>query len=443
MMTALLLFAIVCVAGFFYWLWERRDRVVEETAVAVVRDIAAMGDDVSAASLHPQIDPSKCIGSGACVRACPEKVVVALVGGYAKLVNPLGCIGHGACESACPVGAITLVYGDKTRGLELPRVDPFFQTNRRGVYVIGELGGMGLIRNAVSQGKQAADHVIAGTAKEPTLRRGVGGALDALVVGAGPAGISATLRLMEAGLKVHLIDREGFGGTILHYPRAKVVMTGAIELPIYGTLKKRTMSKEALVALWQDILARTQPPFVGGELVERLSLGDDDMWSVHSTSGVRRAANVLLALGVRGSPQKLGVSGEDLPKVAYRLLEPTEFEGKRVLVVGGGNSAVESAIALADYGGCASVAISYRRAHFARCRGENRRRIEEAIAQGKVTALMSTEVQHITEDSVTLSTPEGPRVLPNDGVIVQIGGTSPSKLLRSFGVEIITKYGEA
>jgi thioredoxin reductase (NADPH) len=443
MTTTLLLFAIVCVAGLLYWLWERGDRAVEANAVAVVRDLAAMGEDVSAASLHPVIDPAKCMGSGACVRACPEKIVVALVGGYAKLVNPMGCIGHGACEAACPVGAISLVYGDKTRGLELPRVDSFFQTNRRGVYVIGELGGMGLIRNAVSQGRQAAEHVIAGAGKEPVLRRGHGDALDALVVGAGPAGMSSTLRLMEAGLRVQLIDREGFGGTILHYPRAKVVMTGAVELPIYGTVKKRTMSKEALVALWQDILAKTQPPFVSGELVERLTLGDDDIWSVHSTSGVRRAANVLLALGVRGSPQKLGAAGEELPKVAYRLLEPGEFEGKHVLIVGGGNSAVESAIALADYGKCASVAISYRRAHFARCRAENRTRIEAAIAQGKVEALMSTEVQRITESDVTLTTPAEPRTIPNDAVIIQIGGTPPSKLLRSFGVEIVTKYGEA
>jgi thioredoxin reductase (NADPH) len=443
MITTLLLFGIFCLAGLLYWLWERSDRAQEATAVAVVRDLEAMGETL-AASLHPVIDPAKCMGSGACVRACPEKVVVALVGGYARLVNPMGCIGHGACEAACPVGAIKLVYGEKTRGLELPRVDPFFQTNRRGVYVVGELGGMGLIRNAVSQGKQAADHVIAGSADKPeALRRGANGALDAIVIGAGPAGISATLRLMEAGLSVQLLDREGFGGTILHYPRAKVVMTGAIELPLYGTVKKRTMSKEALVALWQEIQATTKPPFVSGELVESLTLEADDMWSVHSTSGVRRAANVLLALGVRGSPQKLGVAGEDLPKVAYRLLEPDEFSGKHVLVVGGGNSAVESALALADHGQCASVTISYRRGQFARCRGENRSRIDVAIAQGKVQALMTSQLQRIGVHDVALETPQGPRVIPNDALIVQIGGTPPSKLLRSFGVEIVTKYGEA
>jgi len=441
-MTWLWLLGIACIAAFLYWLWERSDRAREAEAVAVVHDIAAMGEDVFAASLHPQIDPNKCIGSGACVRACPEKVVIGLIGGHARLVNPLGCIGHGACEASCPVGAITLVYGDKRRGVELPRLDPNFQTNRRGVYIIGELGGMGLIRNAVIQGRQAADHVIAGEGDVP-LRRGKEGALDAIVVGAGPSGISATLRLMEAGLKVELLDREGFGGTILHYPRAKVVMTGAIELPLYGTVKQRTMSKEALLALWQKIQATTSPPLITGELVERLELGADDTWLVHSTSGVRRAANVLLALGVRGSPQKLGVPGEELAKVAYRVLEPTEFSGKHVLVVGGGNSAVESAIALANQGRCASVGISYRRAHFARCRGENRAQIEEAIASRRVTAYMGTEVRRITEREVTLEGPDGAQTLPNEAVVIQVGGTSPTQLLRSFGVELITKYGEA
>ena len=443
MISALVLGAVVGVAALLYALWERAERAQEQVVAQVAQDTAAMGDVVPP-SLSPFIDPGICMGSGACVRACPEKVVIGLVDGLAKLVNPLGCVGHGQCEAACPVGAIKLVYGTKTRGVELPRVDGHFQTNRAGVYVIGELGGMGLIRNAVSQGAQAAAHVIAGDGDPDTrLRRGVDGAHDAIVVGAGPAGISATLALMEAGLRVLLLDREQFGGTILHYPRAKIVMTGTLEVPLYGKVKQRTMSKEELVQLWQDIHARMKPPFSSGELVEGLALDADGMWSVRSTRGVHRAANVLLALGVRGSPMKLGVPGEEQPKVAYRLLEPSEFSAKHVLVVGGGNSAVETALALADHGRCASVTISYRKQQFARCRGQNRARIEQAIAQGHIAAELPSEVLAIGVSDVTLKTASGPKQVHNDATIVQIGGTPPSQLLKSFGIEIVTKYGEA
>lgn len=437
--------AILAVSFLLYVLWERRDGRREGKARKVVEDLSGMGELV-AASLNPQIDPVRCIGSGACVQACPEKQVIAVVGGTAKLVNPLGCIGHGVCESACPVDAIKLVYGSKTRGVELPRIDPRFETNQAGVYVIGELGGMGLIRNAVEQGRQAAVGVVRGDPEhERPPRRGVGDALDAIVVGAGPAGISATLGLMEAGLRTLLLEREGFGGTVLHYPRAKVVMTGDLNFPVYGRVNKAIMSKEQLVELWQDIERKTEPPLRMGELVEKLSRDPDGMWRVHATSGEFRAANVLLALGVRGSPRKLGVPGEEQAKVAYTLLEPEPFAGKHVLVVGGGNSAVENALALADARCCASVSISYRKTAFARCRGENRARIDAAIAAGTIRGLLPSEVQEVGHDFVTLSGGEtgGIETIPNDAVIVQIGGTPPGNLLKSFGIEIVTKYGEA
>lgn len=434
---------VVGVAGLLFWLWERVEQRREQVVTQVAQDTAAMGDVVPP-SLHPLVDLNTCMGSGACVQACPEKVVIGLVAGQAKLVNPLGCVGHGECEAACPVSAIKLVYGTKTRGVELPRINRYFETNRPGVYVIGELGGMGLIRNAISQGYQAAQHVIAGDGTpDAALRRGTTDALDAVVVGAGPAGISATLALMEAGLKVLLLEAEQFGGTIMHYPRAKVVMTGALDIPLHGRVKRSTMSKEQLVKLWQTIQQNQKPPVQTGELVERLSREADDTWVVHSANRQYRTANVLLALGVRGSPMKLGVTGEELAKVSYRLLEPAEFADKNVLVVGGGNSAVETALALADAGCCRSVSLSYRKTQFARCRGSNRTRIDEEIASGRVRAFLPSEVQEIGLEHVVLKTPSGDERIDNDAVVIQIGGTPPSQLLKSFGIEIVTKYGEA
>jgi thioredoxin reductase len=305
------------------------------------------------------------------------------------------------------------------------------------VYVIGELGGMGLIRNAVLQGRQAADHVV--TRPEP--RRAPPDAYDVAVVGAGPAGISATLRLMEAGLRVIMLEREAFGGTIIHYPRAKVVMTGLLELPIVGKVGAKRMSKEELVEVWKSIQQRTNLPVRVGVLVESVDPEPDGMWRLSTNAGPLRAANVMLALGRRGSPRKLEVPGEDLPKVHYRLLEPTEFRGKHMLVVGGGNSAVESALSLADAGGCASVAISYRRAAFARCRADNRRRIDEAIAAGRVNALMPSEIARITPNEVLLKMNGQAQPIRNDAIIVQVGGTAPADILAKFGVDVVQRFG--
>jgi len=416
--------------------WRTREQKRTETGRQELDELLAMGDVVPA-SIHPWIDPIRCIGSGACVYACPEKSVLTVVNGRGVLTNPLGCIGHGACASACPVQAITLVFGTAKRGLELPSVDPDFQTNQQGVYIVGELGGMGLIRNAVSQGRQAADHIVAGE------RRGAGESLDAVVVGAGPAGISATLRLMEAGLRVLLLEREAFGGTITHYPRAKVVMTGSLDFPVYGRVSKRKMSKEQLVELWEDIKEKTGLEVAVGELVKKIERGQYGSWLVSSSGGVFSAANVLLALGRRGSPRKLDVPGEDLSKVVYRVIEPEVFQDQHVLVVGGGNAAVESAFALIDGGKCASVSISYRKNSFARCRQPNRQRVDAEIQAGRLTALMGTEVEEVFEDRVTLRNgAAAPLTIQNDAVVVQVGGTAPTALLQDIGIEIVTKYGE-
>jgi thioredoxin reductase (NADPH) len=405
-------------------------------AGAARRLLDAQDEELVPVSLHPQIDPLRCIGSGACVRACPEGKVLQIVDGVARLVNPLGCVGHGACALACSMDAIRLVFGTETRGVELPRLDESFQTSAPGVYVVGELAGMGLIRNAVRQG------VLAGAA---IARRAplAGDVLDAVVVGAGPAGISAGLALQFARKRLLVLERETFGGTIAHYPRAKVVMSGELELPGYGRIKRTRMSKEELLALWQDIRSKTQLPVETDTMVSGLSRDPSGAWRVESSRGIVLAGSVVLALGRRGAPRKLEIPGEELPKVAYGLIEPEEHAGRHVLVVGGGNSAIESALALADFGGCASVSISYRREHFARARGDNLSRIGAAIARGAVRALLGTELTSIAADHICLRRGDGDaETLANDAVIIQIGGTDPSSLLRTFGVELHTKYGD-
>ena len=121
------------------------------------REAAAEAGLLEPSSLHPKIDPVKCLGCGACVSVCPEGDVLGMINGKAELIEPSECIGHGACKAACPRDAITLVFGTETRGVDIPHVGPDFQTNVPGIFIAGELGGMGLIRNAIEQGRQAIE----------------------------------------------------------------------------------------------------------------------------------------------------------------------------------------------------------------------------------------------------------------------------------------------
>jgi thioredoxin reductase (NADPH) len=207
----------------FYILRQRRThsrglQTLEETVAAGMTEPA---------SLHPLIDASKCLGCGACVKACPEAPhhdVLGLINGKAVLIGPSNCIGHGACKTACPFDAITLVFGTEKRGLDLPVLKPNFESNVAGVFVAGELGGMGLIKNALTQGQQALEAIAKSRVKHP-------GALDVLIVGAGPAGLAASLAAKKMGLDYQAVEQDSLGGAVFQYPRGKLVMTAPVELP--------------------------------------------------------------------------------------------------------------------------------------------------------------------------------------------------------------------
>ncbi len=435
----MLLPAAVVFATLFIFFFIRRSSVQKERqAERTLADISALGDNLVPSSIHPKIDTDRCLGSGACVRACPEHDVIGIIGGRVNLVNPLACVGHGACAEACPVDAIELVFGTLKRGVELPLLSESFETSVPGVYIVGELGGMGLIRNAIAQGREVGEAIA-----ERSRRSTTADCYDAVVVGAGPSGISATLSLLEKGLRVLLLEGGEFGGTIAHYPRGKVVMTGPIELPGMPKLKRRTMSKEELVSLWMQVREQKKLPLQTEALVSQLDVLDDSI-VLHTAKGNYTAANVVLALGRRGSPRKLEVPGEELAKVFYRLLEPEPFEDNDVLVVGGGNSAAECALALAHFGKCKSVALSYRRSEFARLRAQVRDSLVGSIENGTILTHLNTQVSEIGVDSVTLSHEDGRETqLANDAVIVQVGGTPPSALLAKFGISTVEKRGEA
>lgn len=385
-------------------------------------------------SLHPHIDLSLCCGSGACVAACPEETVIGLIDGKAQVVDPTACIGHGACAAACPTEAITLVFGTEKRGVELPVVSPTFETNVPGLFIAGELGGMGLIRNAITQGVQAMDAI----SKLSGLRRG--DRLDVLIVGAGPSGFAASLAAKEKGLRYRTIEQETFGGTVSHFPRGKLVMTAPAKLPIVGQMKFREVSKETLLAFWAE--ARQKAGIEISYEEQLLGLDrDGDGFIARTSKGSHRTRAVLLCIGRRGTPRKLGVPGEDTPKVVYRLVDPQQFAGQRVLVVGGGDSALEAAATISEETD-AIVDLSYRSEAFQRAKRKNRERVDAAAASGRLTVRLSSQIKSIAPRHVHLKTKDGEIELPNDAIIVCAGGVLPTDFLKSLGISTTTKFGE-
>lgn len=417
--------------------WFLRRRVHLETVSARTQDEASSAGLVDPVSLHPIIDPARCIGCGSCVKACPEQPmhhVLGVVAGRAALVSPTDCIGHGACKTACPTEAITLVFGTERRGVEIPVLSPKFETNVPGIFIAGELGGMGLIRNALEQGRQAVEAI-------HSSRKANGDQLDLVIVGAGPAGFAASLTALSKRMRVVTLEQESLGGCVFQYPRGKLVMTAPANLPIVGRINLRHTSKEQLLQFWREAEQKSGVKINYRERVDRIEpVGSG--FRVQTTNGSYHTRSVLLAIGRRGTPRKLGVPGEELPKVVYRLIDPEQYAGQNVLVVGGGDSALEAAASIAELGNT-KVVLSYRGEAFGRAKQGNRARVTAATQTGGLQVMLNSNVKHIGAEEVAIEQIGRMHRVPNDAIIVNAGGILPSEFLRSIGIHVETKYGTA
>lgn len=387
-------------------------------------------------SLHPVIDTDICIGTTACIDACPEHDILGFINGKATTINASRCVGHGACFHACPLGAITLVIGTEKRGVDLPHVSKDFETNVSGIYIAGELGGMGLIKNAVTQGYQAVNNL----AKKINSTKVD---YDLVIIGAGPAGISASLTAKELGLNFITIEQDTLGGTVYSFPRKKVIMTSPMYLSLYGKVNKTEFTKDELLELWDNVLAKNKIDINQNEKVESI-LPIEGNFEVITKKRKIKTQKVLLAIGRRGSPRKLGVPGENLEKVSYRLIEPELINDKNVLVVGGGDSAIEAALSLIE--GNNKIYLSYRNDSFSRIKPKNYDLINKAINSKKINVIFNSNVKEIKESFVTLTINEKNTTselkLLNDLVYIFAGGELPNEFLQKAGIMITKKFGE-
>jgi thioredoxin reductase/Pyruvate/2-oxoacid:ferredoxin oxidoreductase delta subunit len=385
-------------------------------------------------SQHPHIDTQYCIGCATCTTVCPEGDVLAMLAGQAVIVNGYKCIGHSLCAESCPVGAITMVMASPSMGANLPQLTPQFETSVSNMFIVGELGGLALIKNAINQGRDCVDQI---TGRVSGIRRATGNpdVLDLLIVGAGPGGISASLRAIEKKLKYLTVDEGEVGGTVAKYPRQKLVLTSPVELPIYGKFRKTELSKEDLLAIWYEVLGKAEFKFRTGEKVEDVKKGPDGIFTIKTAKGEHRALSVILALGKGGIPRKLGVKGEELPKVMYRLIEADHYVNKNILVVGGGDSAIEAAMGLANQVGN-KVTLSYRKESFSRLKDRNEKRIQECIQKGKLTVIFNSLPVEFKANSVILEVNGKAQEIPNDYSWIFAGGEPPTAFLKKIGVQV-------
>ena len=382
----------------------------------------------------PVIDVDACIGCGACVHACPYSVL-EVIDEKAKVMRPEACKLDMACVDICPPGAIKIVGSQvPVREVYVPSMNANLESNVAGLYIAGELGGRGLIKLAINQGKAVIEHLAARRGKEHSL---AGDTFDVVIVGAGPAGISATLSAKERGLRSLTLEQGDIASTIRHYPRKKFLLAEPVAVPIYGNLWVADSEKETLLEVWEKIIEKTGIEIRSHERVVALDKAND-LFRVVSEKGEYRSRFVVLAIGKRGSPRKLGVPGEGLAKVMYQIADVEAYENLKILVVGGGDSAAEAAVALSR-SGTNVVHLVHRGGELARVKSRIVEKLNEAIARQKLTLLLNSHVREIRGREVVLQAANGVLTLDNDYVFAMIGGETPFDFLKKCGIEVVKR----
>ena len=414
----------------------RRMELARMRASMGARSVAVEDGAHEARLQQPVVDLSRCLGCGTCVAACPEDGVLELIHGQAMVVRGARCQGISACERECPAGAIAISLAHAKERGDVPALNPDLEAaGSPGLFLAGEVTAHALVKTAIDHGRAVGAEVARRSAAMNGERSK---ALDLIIVGAGPAGLACSLEAKRAGLNFITIEQElEAGGAVAKYPRGKLVVSEPVDLPLHGRLKRNAYTKESLGELWDELIERHDLPIQGGETLTSLERTSAGTFVAAHTTGESEAHHVCLALGRRGTPKRLGVPGENLAKVQYQLLDANAIQGSRLLVVGGGDSAIEAALGLAEQPGN-EVTLAYRGQHFNRLRTRNAERLAACEASGAIEVLRQCELAAVQPDSVELAQVRGTGIekfaRPNDAVFVMIGGTPPFALLEAAGV---------
>ncbi len=424
------LLAMVFITVVVFYLWNT-DRLTVSLKTAETKP-----DDTllpEPATLQPQIDAEKCIGCGQCIDACPENGVLAVKGHKVILADYTRCLGHGACFQICPFDAITLAAGRERRGEELPHLYENFESAMQGIFIAGELGGMGLLRNASEQAILAVDNIVR------SLKDNRKADYDLVIVGAGTAGLSAALNARKNNLRFIVLEQDTIELSILNYPRKKVSGVTTLDLPIAGKVTLKHSSKRQLADLWYELIMKFRIPVQENCMVQSIIRLNDYFNIISSDNQNFTTTFVLLAIGRRGSPVKLNIQGENLEKVAYRLPDSDCISGKKVIITGCGNTTAESALMLSEKN---QVTIVCQKAYFDRLTPLNNKSIEKAMLRGRINVFFRADLKSIEEKTVTIISDSETIKINNDLVYIFAGGESTAEFLDRTGVCIEAVYSE-
>jgi thioredoxin reductase/ferredoxin len=380
------------------------------------------------------INDDRCVGCDACVDVCPTEVL-ELVGNKSRVVRFDDCIQCEQCALVCPTTALVMhLRGETPPPVLAPELDRYYQA-AQGLYLIGEAAGKPLVKNASNLGRVVVEHMLKEGLRPTAAPKD--GDVDVLIVGSGPGGLSAALTCLERGLSYVVLEKDALvASTIANYPKGKHVMAEPYDVRCLGPLPVFDATKEELLAGWLSLLEMRGVAVQTRHTVEKIERRVDGSFEVRASDGSAqvswRARRVVLAIGTRGTPRKLGVPGEHLDKVSPLLRDADLHRGQNVLVVGGGDSAVEAAVALGQT--AQAVTLSYRGKTLSRCKAKNRQALDRAAADGRVRVIFGSNVTAITPATVVLGVGGATSEMPNDHVFLCIGGDPPTRWLGSLGV---------
>ncbi|HLL20521.1 MAG TPA: NAD(P)-binding domain-containing protein, partial [Kofleriaceae bacterium] len=378
---------------------------------------------------------------------CPASVL-ELVEHKSRVVNFDSCIQCNKCEEACAFDALRMHDADKPPPMiPMPSIDAFHETPVAGMFLVGQASGTPQVKNATNLGRAAVQRILQ-QGYRPGTAQHLGLHVDVVIVGSGPAGLSAALTCIEVGLSYIVLEKEReFSWTIRnYYHKGKEVMAEPTDVNLEATLPHWDSSREELLGAWAELVQQYRVDIRYQQHVTDVKK-DGDRFTVHVGDGKTQPASqitcarVVLAIGTLGNPRKLGCAGEDLEKVKNSLVDPDEWRGKNILVVGGSDSAVEVVLALARPELQNQVWFSTRGAKLEGIKSKNRKLIEEALAQHRFQIRYATTVAEVTPTAAALAKKEdGSREeLPNDVIFAMIGGNSPQKWLQQLGIPYVDK----